>query len=88
MIKIGDLTAKFLRAEKYSNYIVPYKLDLPIRTCAKYGVNLKVTYRKNLGIKIVTVCQEKIMIGEMMSIYPLLNMLTLYVNVLKENFLG
>ena len=55
MIKIGDLTAKFLRAEKYSNYIVPYKLDLPIRTCAKYGVNLKVTYRKNLGIKIVTV---------------------------------
>jgi hypothetical protein len=28
------------------------------------------------------------MIGEMMSIYPLLNMITLYVNVLKENFLG
>ena len=55
MIKIADLTAKLLTAEKYSNYIFPYKQDLPIRTCAKYGVNLKVVYRKNLGIKVVTV---------------------------------
>jgi hypothetical protein len=55
MIKIGNLTAALLRAEKFSNFIFPINQDIPKKTCSKYGVKLKVSTRKNLGIKIVTV---------------------------------
>jgi len=35
--------------------VLPYAMDIPKRTCKKYGVTLKVAMRKNLQIKIVTV---------------------------------
>ena len=58
MIKVGNLTAALLRADRFTNFIFPIDTDIPKKTCSKYGVKLKVTTRKNLGIKIVTVLQE------------------------------
>jgi len=55
MSKVGNLTATFLRAERFSNFVLPINIDIPKRTCLKYGVKLKVSTRKNLGIKIVTI---------------------------------
>jgi hypothetical protein len=55
MNRVGKLTATFLRAEKFSNFVLPIETDIPKRTCLKYGVKLKVSTRKNLGIKIVTI---------------------------------
>ena len=55
MTKVSNLTAQFLRADRFSNFILPIGVDIPKRTCLKYGVKLKVSTRKNLGIKIVTI---------------------------------
>jgi hypothetical protein len=53
--RVGRNTAVFLKAANGTNFVVPYGMDLPKRTCKKYGVTLKVATRKNLQIQIVTV---------------------------------
>jgi hypothetical protein len=53
--RVGRATAVFLKAKHGTNFLVPYGMDLPKRTCKKYGVTLKVSVRKNLQIQIVTV---------------------------------
>lgn len=53
--RIGSTTAKFLRAAHGTNFVVPYGMDLPKRTCKRYGVTLKIVRRKGLGIQIVTI---------------------------------
>lgn len=53
--RVGRATAVFLKAKHGTNFLVPYGMDLPKRTCKKYGVTLKVSVRKGLQIQIVTV---------------------------------
>jgi hypothetical protein len=53
--RIGSLTAAFLKARHNANFVVPYGMDLPKRTCKRYGVTLKISRRKDLQIQIVTV---------------------------------
>jgi hypothetical protein len=53
--RVGRSTAVFLKAANGTNFVVPYEMDLPKRTCKKYGVTLKVVSRKDLQIQIVTV---------------------------------
>lgn len=53
--RVGPATAFFLKAKHGTNFIVPYGMDLPKRTCKKYGVTLRVCSRKDLQIQIVTV---------------------------------
>ena len=53
--RIAYSTAVFLRAPNGANFVLPYGMDIPKRTCKKYGVTLKVAERKDLQIQIVTV---------------------------------
>jgi hypothetical protein len=53
--RVSRNTAVFLKAAHGTNFLVPYGMDLPKRTCKKYGVTLKVAVRKSLQIQIVTV---------------------------------
>jgi hypothetical protein len=53
--RIGYWSSVFLTAKAGSIFVLPYAMDIPKRTCKKYGVTLKVAMRKNLQIKIVTV---------------------------------
>lgn len=53
--RVSRNTAVFLKAKHGTNFLVPYGMDLPKRTCKKYGVTLKVVSRKDLQIQIVTV---------------------------------
>jgi hypothetical protein len=55
MNRISRHTAIFLKAPHGTTYIVPFGMDLPKRTCKKYGVTLKTSVRKNLQIQLVTV---------------------------------
>jgi hypothetical protein len=55
MTRIGNMTAKFLAANNRQSFVLPYGVDLPKRTCKKYGVLLRAVTRQNLGIQIVTV---------------------------------
>jgi hypothetical protein len=53
--RVDRNTAVFLKAANGTNFVVPYGMNLPKRTCKKYGVTLKVVSRKDLEIQIVTV---------------------------------
>jgi hypothetical protein len=53
--RVAYTTAVFLRASNGTNFVLPYGMDIPKRTCKKYGVTLKVSERKDLQIQIVTV---------------------------------
>ena len=55
MNRIGQATATFLRAQNGTNFVMPYGKDVPIKTCKKYGVDLRVVRRKDLDIQVVTV---------------------------------
>jgi hypothetical protein len=55
MTRIGNMTAKFLAANNRQSFVLPYGVDLPKRTCRKYGVMLRAVTRKNLDLQIVTV---------------------------------
>jgi hypothetical protein len=54
MIKVGNTTMKLLKAKPGSHFLFEYNTDLPIRTCRKYGVELRITRNKALGLKLVT----------------------------------
>jgi hypothetical protein len=54
MIKVGDTTMKLLKAKPGSHFLFEYNSDIPIRTCKKYGVDLRVIRNKALGLKFVT----------------------------------
>jgi hypothetical protein len=54
MVKIGSNTARLIKAAPGTNFIFESKENVPYNTCKKYGVTLRSTECKNLGIKIVT----------------------------------
>jgi hypothetical protein len=54
MVKIGATTARLIKAAPGSNFIFGAKENVPYNTCKKYGVTLRSTECKSLGIKIVT----------------------------------
>jgi hypothetical protein len=58
--RVGRNTAVFLKAANGTNFVVPYGMDLPKRTCKKYGVLLKSEPIKSLGIRVVTVFKIKL----------------------------
>jgi len=55
MNRIGYKTAKLLSAKNGQSFVLPYGVDIPKRTCKKYGVLLRVLTRRNLGLQVVTV---------------------------------
>jgi hypothetical protein len=54
MVKIGSNTARLIKATPGTNFIFAAKENVPYNTCKKYGVTLRSTDCKALGIKIVT----------------------------------
>lgn len=54
MIQIGATTARLIKAKPGTNFIFQSKENVPYNTCKKYGVTLRSTECKDLGIKIVT----------------------------------
>lgn len=54
MVKIGPTTARLIKAAPGTNFIFEAKENVPYNTCKKYGVTLRSTELKDLGIKIVT----------------------------------
>lgn len=53
--RLGRVSSIFLKSKHGTTYALPYGVDLPKRTCKRYGVTLKVMVRKNLGFQLVTV---------------------------------
>jgi len=53
MLNVGEKTARFMMAKPGSFFVLSKKEDVPIRTCAKFGVKLFVTPMKDRPFKIV-----------------------------------
>jgi hypothetical protein len=53
MLNVGEKTARFMMAKPGSFFVLPKKEDVPIRTCAKFGVKLFVTPMSDKPFKIV-----------------------------------
>lgn len=54
MVKIGIKTLRLLKAQPGSHFLFKYDEDIPVQTCKKYGVELRVSRNKDLGLKFVT----------------------------------
>jgi ethanolamine utilization protein EutQ (cupin superfamily) len=53
MLNVGEKTARFMIAKPGSFFVLPKNEDVPIRTCAKFGVKLFVTLMSDKPFKIV-----------------------------------
>ena len=54
MVKVGNNTVRLLNAKPGSHFLFGYNEDVPVRTCKKYGVDLRVIRNKELNLKVVT----------------------------------
>ena len=54
MVQVGNNTVRLLNAKPGSHFLFGYNEDVPVRTCKKYGVDLRVIRNKELNLKVVT----------------------------------
>lgn len=53
MLNVSEKAAKFMMSKPGSFFIVPKKTEVPVETCAKFGVKLFVKFMTDQPFKIV-----------------------------------
>jgi hypothetical protein len=53
MMNVSEKAAKFMMSQPGSFFVLPKQSDVPIETCAKFGVKLFVTPMKDKPFKVV-----------------------------------
>ena len=56
---IAPITKILLTAKDGEVFVFPYRFDIPIRTCKKYFIELKVKQSKKTEMKVVQVIRSK-----------------------------